>query len=389
MTVPVLYHNATPNVPYTSTVNMNVAGSIINLLDIVLINGLNSVNIQSITRVGDLATVVTQTPYTFEQGETLLFENTGEPNFHTKIKFYNRIDNNTFTVKVNDSGATTIGAVGTVRLAPAGGWVKIPVATNVACYRCDNFDDGTPRFIQIEDNSPFGNVNSFRVRIAKGWTALNTATKISAARRIEKGSAVTRWMIMADETCFYFSSLGTSLFAFGGAKPDSPLDNTFFMVPSGTDGSTPGTQFGLNGAAGINSQSISSANCCLLDSYFTPIVDNFAVTSNFGALETAATSILPKQGIMNPYNLLSGELNLVPIDLWEKIADFGQTHYKRAATKGLYQTIGRVPLSFDSTMTKYFQVLRQDQGGQFRDIMLFTGVNPTSGPTLACDLSNW
>jgi hypothetical protein len=389
MTVPVLYHNATPNVPYNSTVNLNVAGSIINLLDIVLINGINSVNIQSITRVGNLATIVTQAPHTFEQGDTLLFENTGENNFHRKIKFYNFIDSTTFTVLVDDIGATSIGAVGTVKLAPAGGWTKIPVATNVACYRCDNFDDGLPRFIQIEDNSPYGNVNAFRVRIARGWTALDTATKISASRRIEKGATVTRWFIIADETCFYYSSLGISLFIFGGAKTETPLDDNLFMLSTGTEGNTPGSQFGLHGASATVSQTISTANCCVLDSYFNPVVDNFIVSSNFGALEPAATSLTGRQNFMNPYNLLTGELNLVPVGLWEKVADSGQTHYKRGTAKGLFQTIGRVPISFDTTFTKYFQIIRSEQNNQFKDILIFTGINSTTGPTVAFDLNEW
>lgn len=391
MSIPVIYSQSTGNMPVTTATHLaSTAGSILTILDIVLLNGANQLNITSITRTGNIAVVQTSADHPYQQGETLHIENAGEAVFNGKHKVFQIVAPNQVSIRVPDSGATTAGAVGTIKQAAAG-WTKTVIGTNQAAYHSAPYPDGFVRTIQIEDNSPYSNTYEFRVRLALGWTALNTATKISAARRYTKVNTNPRWCVIADEKTIQMFFAGTTNYYVGEVLGFDATDNNVSLLSAGTDGGIYGAQFGCQSMAPAT-QAISNTAVLFLESPLSPAVDIFGSVTIGGTPMVSALALSSDQSSFRYANPITGKYMTCPIDVWEKVSDSGQTHYPRARAKGVFQPLGRLPINIHAETTNGIFMMRETAvDGSFKDIAVLnsTSATQTSSAHLAIDLSMW
>jgi hypothetical protein len=108
------------------------AGSLITLLDALLVNGYNSGSVTSITRSGSTATA-TRTGHGFKNGDHVLHAGADQPEYNGEFYISNvTADTYDFTV----SGTPVTPATGTItaKRAPAG-WTKAYSGVNKAAYR--------------------------------------------------------------------------------------------------------------------------------------------------------------------------------------------------------------------------------------------------------------
>lgn len=391
MSIPVIYSQSTPNMPVTTVAQLaSTAGSILTILDIVLVNGANQLNISSINRTGNVAVIQTSADHPYQQGDTVHLENTGEVAFDGKHKVFQIVAPNQVSIRVADSGPTTVGAVGTIKHAAAG-WTKTAIGTNHAAYHSAAFPDGLVRTIQIEDNSPYSNTYDFRVRLAVGWTALNTATKISAARRYTKVNSNARWCVAADNKTIQMFFAGTTNYYIGEALGLDAIDNNVSIMSTGLDGAAYGGQFGCQSIAPAN-QAIANVAFLFLESPLSPGVDIFGSVTIGGTPMVSALTLASDQGSFRYASPISGKYMTCPIDLWEKISDAGQTHYPRARAKGVSQPLGRLPVNIPSDTTSgIFNIRETLVDGSFKDFAILnsTSITQASSAHLAVDLSMW
>lgn len=391
MSIPTIFSQSTPNMPVTTAAHLaSTAGSILTILDIVLVNGANQVNVSSITRTGTIAVVQTAADHSFQQGDTVHLENTGEANFNGKRKVFQILAPNQVSVHVADTGAASTGAVGTIKHAAAG-WTKTVIGTNQAAYHSAAYPDGSVRTIQIEDNSPYSNTYEFRVRLCLGWTALNTATKISGARKYTKINSNARWCAIADNKTFQLFFAGTTNYYIGEALGFDALDNNVSLMSAGADGGAYGAQFGCQSIA-PTTQAIANVAVLILESPFSSVTDTFGSVSLGGTPSVGALTLAANQSSFRYSNPVNGKYMTSPVDIWEKISDAGQTHYPRARAKGTLQPVGRLPVNIPADTLNGLYFIRETPGdGTFKDFVIInsTSVTQTSSAHIAVDLSMW
>lgn len=391
MSIPSFFSQAFTNSPVTTAAHLaSTAGSILTICDIALVNGANQLNIVSIVRTGNVAVVETATAHPYQLNETLHLESTGEANFNGKFKIFQLLTPTTFSIKVANTGALSTGAVGTVKQAAAG-WTKTVIATNVAAYHSAPYPDGLVRTIQIEDNSPFSNTYEFRVRLAVGWTALNTATKISTARKYTKVNTNSKWAVIADDKTVQMFFAGTTNYYIGEALGLESTDNNVSVMSTGTDGGIYGAQFGAQSFSPL-AQTLGQTACCFLESPFSLLNDVFAAVSLLGSPSINTLTLATVQNNFLYSNPINGKFTTSPVDIWEKKADAGQTHFPRARAKGLFQPIGRLPVSILADLAASYYPIREDLvDGSVKDYVVFqtTSVTHTSSSHLTVDLNMW
>jgi hypothetical protein len=391
MSIPVIYSQSTGNMPVTTAAQLaSTAGSILTILDIVLVNGANQLNIVSIVRTGNIAVIETSGNHVYQQGETIHLENTGEATFNGKHKIFQILAPNQVSIRLPDSGALSVGAVGTIKAAAAG-WTKTVIGTNQAAYHSAPFPDGLVRTIQIEDNSPYSNTFDFRVRIATGWTALNTATKISGARRYTKVNSNLRWCVIADDKTVQFFFAGTTNYYIGEAIGIDPVDNNVTVMSMGTEGGIYGAQFGCQSISPL-SQTLAQTAVAILESPFSPSTDVYASVSISGTPMVSGLALGADQNSFRYANPISGKYMNSPVDIWEKISDTGQTHYPRARAKGILQPVGKLPINIPAdTLTGIYPIRETLIDGSVKDFAVLNSTSITQGSSsqVAVDLSMW
>lgn len=391
MSIPSIFNQSTGNMPVTTAAHLaSTAGSIITVLDIALVNGANQLNIVSITRTGNIAVIETSANHVYQQGETIQLENTGEIAFNGKHKVFQVLAPNQLSIRIPDSGPLSTGAVGTIKQAPAG-WTKTVIGTNQAAYHSAPFPDGLVRTIQIEDNSPYANTYEFRVRLAIGWTALNTATKISSQRKYSKLNSNLRWCIIADDKTVQLFFGGLNGYYLGEALGFDATDNNVSVISTGTDGSNYGTQFGCQSIAPLN-QTIAQTAITFLESPFLSSSDVFGSVSIGGTPMVSGLALSSDQGSFRYANPINGKYSSSPVDLWEKISDTGQTHYPRARAKGITQPLGRLPINIPAdTLSGVFPIRETMPDGSVKDYAIIneTSVTQNSASHVSIDLNMW
>ena len=112
------------------------AGSMITVLDAVLVNGYNTVSVSSITRVGATATVVCAAAHGLSTGDSALIAGAAETDYNIDA-VVTVVDTTTFTYTVVNSPATPATGTITVKRAPAG-FAKAYAGTNKAVYRTND-----------------------------------------------------------------------------------------------------------------------------------------------------------------------------------------------------------------------------------------------------------
>jgi hypothetical protein len=122
------------------------AGSLITLLDALLVNGYNSGSVTSITRSGSTATV-TRAGHGFQNGDCVLIEGADQAEYNGEF-YISNVATDTFDFTVSGTPATPATGTITAKLAPAG-WTKPYSGVNKAAYRLGG---GTQRYLRIVDD---------------------------------------------------------------------------------------------------------------------------------------------------------------------------------------------------------------------------------------------
>lgn len=124
------------------------AGSMITVLDAVLVNGYNTVSVSSITRVGATATVVCAAAHGLNTGDSALIAGAtqGDYNIDAVVTV---IDLTTFTYTVANDPATPATGTITVKRAPAG-FTKTFAGTNKGVYRSNDLS-GNRMYLRCDD----------------------------------------------------------------------------------------------------------------------------------------------------------------------------------------------------------------------------------------------
>lgn len=112
------------------------AGSMVTVLDAVLVNGYNTVSISSITRVGATATVVCAAAHGLSTGDSALIAGAAETDYNIDT-VVTVVNTTTFTYTVANSPATPATGTITVKRAPAG-FTKTFAGMNKAVYRTND-----------------------------------------------------------------------------------------------------------------------------------------------------------------------------------------------------------------------------------------------------------
>lgn len=128
-------------------------GSMVTVLDAVLVNGYNTVSISSITRVGATATVVCAAAHELSTGNSALIAGAAETDYNIDA-VVTVVDTTTFTYTVANSPATPATGTITVKRAPAG-FTKTYAGTNKAVYRSNDLT-GNRMYLRCDDSGGSG-----------------------------------------------------------------------------------------------------------------------------------------------------------------------------------------------------------------------------------------
>lgn len=181
------------------------AGSLIALLDAVLINGYNLKSVSSITRTGQTATVTFATAHGFAiDGKCcVLIAGAGQAEYNGEFMISN-VTANSFDITVTGSPATPATGTITAIVAPVGTWSKLS-GTNLAAYK--STDTGaTGRYVRLDDTAGV----SGKYATITGYESMsdvNTGVSVGQTRYWMKSTtadtAQRPWCIIADGKMVY------------------------------------------------------------------------------------------------------------------------------------------------------------------------------------------
>lgn len=129
------------------------AGSMVTVLDAVLVNGYNTVSVSSITRVSATATVVCAAAHGLSTGDSALIAGAAQSDYNIDA-VVTVIDPTTFTYTVANSPATPATGTITVKRAPAG-FTKTFAGTNKAAYRANDLTSNR-MYLRCDDTGGSG-----------------------------------------------------------------------------------------------------------------------------------------------------------------------------------------------------------------------------------------
>lgn len=204
---PIWYSSDELNAP---TLN-NAAGSVISVLDAVLVNGFGLKSVSSITVASGVATCVC-TGHQFTGGVGRRVQIAGaSPAALNDNHNITVVDSNTFTFPTTAANGVATGTITAKR--PSLGWSKPHTGTNVAMYARPDVQS-TAMLLRISDtNATTSYARMFGVESATGidtWTAdFPTAAQQSGGLYISKGAnstAAQQWVAVGDSRTFYFFS---------------------------------------------------------------------------------------------------------------------------------------------------------------------------------------
>lgn len=144
------------------------AGSLITLLDAVLINGYNAKSISALSRSGSTATA-TCVGHGYIVGDCLLVAGADQSEYNGEVYITSVPDADTFTYSVDSGAVTPATGTITVKKAPAG-WTKPYSDTNKAAYRMGG---GNQRYLRLDDSG-----TGFNARVVgyEEMSAISTGT---------------------------------------------------------------------------------------------------------------------------------------------------------------------------------------------------------------------
>lgn len=189
------------------------AGSMITVLDAVLVNGYNTVSVTSITRVGVTATVVCAAAHGFSTGDSALIAGAAQTDYNIDAVI-TVVDTTTFTYTVANSPTTPATGTITVKRAPAG-FTKTFAGTNKGVYRSNDLT-GNRLYLRCDDTGgSSGGGGEARVygyetmtSVDAGTNPFPTAAQSSNGyfwRKSSTTDAVARaWMFITDGKMLYY-----------------------------------------------------------------------------------------------------------------------------------------------------------------------------------------
>ena len=387
MSAVVLFTHMHPQMPIKNLAQFNTIGSIITIFDFMLVNGGLQTNITSIARTGTNALVNTSVPHQLIVGDKVLLADTGEANFNGIKRVESIVDASNYTIKCDNTGLTSV-ATGTSKLAPAG-WTKFLTSGNNAIYQSANLYDGQPLFIQIEDFA----TNRFRIRSAKNMTALETAEFITPSGWIQKGnSSIFSFVFFADNKTVHMGFDQTYCFSFGYARKIN-IEDESFTIPSIYSCSNTITTvttvslgnvytlFGVasnfsNGMLPIHAQvNLLSTETVLNTSVLgvTTVLGTPRSTASGGSISTGTSPIelASLQSGCKGTNTRTGKMPLIPVDIWEKVAELGEAFTPNSRVRGMYQAYSRLPSDYVYNQSDLILRTKIEINGVSKNFVLF------------------
>lgn len=204
----------------------NAAGSLVALLDALLITGFNTKAVTSVSVAGGVATAVIS-GHGYEAGKTVLIAGATPSGLNGNQVVASVVDTNTVTFAV--SGVADGGATGTItaKRAPLG-WVKAFAGTNTAVYSRPE-SGATTMLLRVDDTgagvASATSARALMVETAAGvdsyTAAAPTAAQLSGGVYISKGANSTTakaWCAFGDGRTLYLFTDGASysLASYGG-----------------------------------------------------------------------------------------------------------------------------------------------------------------------------
>jgi hypothetical protein len=263
------------------TVN-GVAGSLITMLDAVLVNGYGQVNVSTITRTGVTATVTTATAHGLATGDVALIAGATQGDYNGSF-VVTVTGATTFTYDVANSPVTPATGTITCRRAPAG-FAKTFSGTNKAVYRAIDTSSRRHFFRFVDDGTTGGGAREARLWGYETMTDVDTGTGIyPTAGQLASGffcqksdtadSTAKNWVVISDgKTVYCYMYIGSSVsggditspganmnaFGFGDAIEFRPGDAGMSWVT----GAPTSNQFSSTQYSGLfnTTPSISSSN---------------------------------------------------------------------------------------------------------------------------------
>lgn len=394
-----------PQMPLKTNAQFQVIGSVITLFDFVLVNGGASVNISSITRSLTTATVVTEAPHQLTIGDKVTHANTGEANFDGIRRVETILNATSYVFICADTGVASTGVTGTSKLSPAG-WTKFASSGNTAVYKSANLYDGEALFVQIEDYS----ASYYKMKIARGLTAINTANIITNESYLTKGlSGTFSFVIFADNKTVLFGLNGTYSYSFGYAKKlnieDEALTPPTVMCPSNSSTGTVSlanchTLFGAASNFHTN-MTPQTAQIYLLGSESVVSLIGLGVTSLLGTPRSSTTGgsystntspyeLSSIQAGFKGVNTKTGYMPLVSVDIWEKSAESGEILTPNSRARGIYQSYSRMPTDYISSLSEGILRLKMKINGVYKNFVVYNcGSTSILNTQLFVDADSW
>lgn len=182
------------NWPGAPTLGGNSAGSLVNLLTTVLVSGWGQKNINTISRVGDTATVYVSTGHEKVAGQCVLHAGWDQAEYNGEFEVTEVVDANNYRVKVPGAPATpgTAGGTPTTKVAPLG-WLRPFSGANKAAYKSAD-TQATGHYLYVDDS-----YDGYQAAVAgyETMTSLGVGTGVWPLKGSESDSAWTplfRWV---------------------------------------------------------------------------------------------------------------------------------------------------------------------------------------------------
>lgn len=188
-------------------------GSMVTVLDAVLVNGYNTVSISSITRVGATATVVCAAAHGLSTGDSATIAGAAQTDYNIDA-VVTVIDTTTFTYTVANSPTTPATGTITVKRSSAG-FTKTFSGTNKAAYRSNDLSGNRMYLRCLDDGGSTGGGGEARMYGYEAMTSVDVGTNVFPTnaqsangyfwRKSSTTDATARpWMIVTDGKLVYY-----------------------------------------------------------------------------------------------------------------------------------------------------------------------------------------
>lgn len=184
------------------------AGSLLTVLDAVLVNGYTAISVTSITRSGSVATVTLgSSDNSLYVGSCYTIAGAAQSEYNGRIKIASVISPTQFTYTV--SGTPASPATGTITCGrSAAGWTKPFSGTNKAVYYPSSTNNLSRKYLRVlDDGSAVGGARDAIVTAYNAMTDVDTGTNSYGGLYWRKSgtadSTARAWSIIADDRSMY------------------------------------------------------------------------------------------------------------------------------------------------------------------------------------------